>query len=83
MSMCRCDKPNEEWCPIHGQRIKSKEDVAKSESDLGALERTNGTARLSPKHLKAFGKDYDPDGPELDCPMCGTYGSCDCESSLL
>lgn len=32
---------------------------------------------------EVFGQEYDVEGPELDCPMCGTYGSCDCESSDL
>jgi hypothetical protein len=32
---------------------------------------------------EAFGKDYDMEGPELNCPMCGTYGYCECESSDL
>jgi len=27
---------------------------------------------------EAFGKEYDMDGPELNCDMCGSYGACDC-----
>lgn len=28
---------------------------------------------------EVFGQEYEL--IELDCPMCGTYGECDCESS--
>jgi hypothetical protein len=27
-----------------------------------------------------FGKEYDLSPEELNCPVCGSYGACDCES---
>lgn len=32
---------------------------------------------------EVFGQDYDPTLPELDCPVCGTYAYCDCQTTDL